>query len=230
MARSVVVCLLMLGAAVVRADDGLLLRAAGFVRGAAEVTPERIRCQTPDAASAIADGTFALGLLDTFGTPTRFFPDPQNPYANPCGGWLRVESALAVQGVQIDAVTLRYRLRGVRRLRPAVALRHGLPVACRRMRRAGVAVGLRLAPDPLPEGEGGAPAGFLPVIPMVSPELIRCLQTALAPARPASVALVITARVAGRADSGQRLTSNAAGYTLTLLGGEAALLDRPSSG
>ena len=98
--------------------DGLVLRTGGFVRGEAEITAERIRCDVPGPASAIPDGTFALGLFDTFGVATRFFPDPLNPFGNPCGGWLRVESALRTQGVTVEGVTLRYRLRGARALRP----------------------------------------------------------------------------------------------------------------
>jgi hypothetical protein len=229
MRRWVLVLVTGLAAGISCADDALVLRAAGFVRGVAEITPERIRCQAPDVASAIPDGTFALGLFQTFATPTRFFPDPQNPYANPCGGWLRVESALAAQGLQVDAVVLRYRLRGAGRLRPAVPIQQGFPVACRRLRRVAVAVGLRLD-QAGSEADGGAAAGFVPLVPLVGPELIECLQGALAPARTASVALVIRARAAGRADSGQRLTSNPAGYTLTLLVGEEALPDAPPSG
>ncbi len=217
-----------LAAGSARADDALVLRAAGFVRGAAEITPERIRCQVPDVASAIPDGTFALGLFRTFETPTRFFPDPQNPHANPCGGWLRVESALAAQGLQVDAVILRYRLRGARRLQQDVPIRQGFPVACRRLRRMAVAVGLRL--DPAGDATGRAATGFVPLVPLVTPALIECLQGALAPARTASIPLVIRATAAGRADSGKRLTSNPAGYTLTLLVAEEALPGAPPSG
>jgi hypothetical protein len=211
------------------ADDGLVLRASGFVRGQAEITPERIRCEIPGPSSAVPDGTFALGLLDTFGVPTRFFPDPQNPYGNPCGGWLRVESALRAQGVTIESVTLRYQVRGSRWLRRTIDVRRGLPLACRGLRQARVALGLRLEP-PVSDTEEPAAPGFVPLVPMVSPALLSCLQQALVTAPIASVPLVIMARAAGRADSGQRLTSNAAGYTLTLLIGGAPLLDGPASG
>jgi len=211
------------------ADDGLVLRASGFVRGQAEITPERIRCEVPGPSSAIPDGTFALGLLDTFGVPTRFFPDPQNPYANPCGGWLRVESALRAQGLTIGSVRLRYHVRASRQVRRSVDLRHGLPLSCRGLRQTRVAVALRLEP-PLPGAEGAAAPGFVPLVPMVSPVLLRCLQQALLPGPMASIPLIILARATGRADSGQIFTSNAAGYTLTLVIEGAPLLDGPVSG
>src|SRR5262249_20346859 len=153
-----------------------------------------------------------------------------NPYADPCGGWLHIESVLQAEGVQLERVSLRYRLGDARRLRRSVALRRGFPVACQHLRRAALDVGTRLEPARTPV-EHPVGSEFVSVLPMASPELIRCLQAALAPAAAvASVPLLMRARALGVDDRGSRLTSNAAGYTLTLVTGSTPLPTLPPSG
>jgi hypothetical protein len=202
-------------------DDGLVLRARGFVRGRSEISRERIRCEVPTEGAAVPDTAFVIGLVATAGMPTLVFPDPQNPAADPCGGWLEVESALVGQGLQVDRVELRYRLGGGAR-RSGVALRRGFPPACRTLRRARLATGLRLDP--------AAPGGVVPVLPMVGPDVLGCLRDVLAVAPAASVTLLIRARVSGVADAGGRFTSAPAGYSLTLLTRDDPLPVPPPSG
>jgi hypothetical protein len=217
----VVVLVALAGAGPARGDDGLVLRARGFVRGRSEIVRDRVRCEVPSDGAAVPDTSFVIGLLATAGIPTVVFPDPNNPFADPCGGWLQMQSSLAAQGIQLDGVELRYRLGGGAGS-AGVPLRRGFPRACRRLRQARLTVGLRLDPE--------AATAYLPVLPMVSPNLLRCLQDALAAAPLVSVPLRIRARVSGLADAGGRFTSNPAGYTLTLVVAEGPLLAGPPSG
>ena len=67
---------------------GMAFRAVNFVKGKADVTEDKITCEIPVVGEGIADGAFAMGIWNTFGFANLYFPDPNSPFTNPCGGWL----------------------------------------------------------------------------------------------------------------------------------------------
>src|SRR5689334_22967912 len=60
------------------AGEGTVLRAVGWFKGKAEITAGRISCEIPEVQSAISEGSFTLGLWNTYGTQTIEYPDPAN--------------------------------------------------------------------------------------------------------------------------------------------------------
>jgi len=130
-----------------RADNnpnGTVFRAVGWFKGKAEITAGQIKCEIPTVTSAIADGAFAMGLWNTFGAQTIYFPDPSNPNANPCGGWIQLQNNLLDQAIVLDHIDLRFRIPGARRFRGPVPARNQFPVACRGLRRDTLFLGARI--------------------------------------------------------------------------------------
>ena len=216
------VLLLGLSAAVASAaDTGLVLHANGFVRGKAEISQGSIKCEVPSVGTAIADGSFSMGIWNTYGAQTLFFPDTSNPFANPCGGWLQVQSNSLYEGLNVELVRLKFRILGARRWRHDVATHAGFPTACAAMRRTPVYAGVRLDPA---TGDGhstsGAPnVAHLQVLPIIRSELIHCLRAqydALPTSTFVDLPLVIEARVYATSDSGSRYQSNTVKYTLNM--------------
>jgi hypothetical protein len=205
-----------------RADHGSGLRAVGWFKGKADITPGQIKCEIPTVTSAIGEGAFALGLWNTFGVPTLYYPDINNPFANPCGVWLQLRNDLFEQAITVDRVRLRYRVRGAWRFRRDVGTQRGFPVACRPFRREIVFVGARLNPAGSTHdssGSGAPNVAFLEMLPLVSPQVISCLRAEYAWMSPevfTSLSLVIRATVHGTSDAGARMGSNGIGYTLDL--------------
>ena len=208
--------LLGVGNAFADGSDGLVLRAGGFVRGRAEISDDQIRCEVPTVASAIVDGSFAVGLWNTYGTPTLFFPDPANPFGNPCGVWLLLRNGMDDQGVTVHRIDVRFRILNALRYRHYLAMRHGFATACRGLRTATFFVGARL--------EAGSSAGssiaFVHLLPLVSPTLLACLREQFAVVSTdtmASLPLVASVTARATSDGGQAYRSNPANYTLALL-------------
>jgi len=209
---------LLLGAGNVFAGgDGLVLRAGGFVKGRAEISDDQIRCEVPTVASAIVDGTFAVGLWNTYGSPTLFFPDPSNPFGNPCGVWLLLRNAMVDQGVTVHRLDVRFRIAKALRYRHYLAMRNGFATACGGYRTATFLVGARLEAS----GSGAASSiAFVRLLPLVSPSLLSCLreQFAVVPIETmASLPLVASVTARATSDGGQAYRSNPARYTLSLL-------------
>ena len=194
------------------ADDGLALRASGFVKGRAEISDDQIRCEVPTTASAIVDGSFSVGLWNTYGSPTLFFPDPENPFGDPCGVWLLVTNGMADQGVNLRRVDVRFRIANALRYRHYLATRNGFATACRGLRATAFLVGTRLE-------AGSAGVAFVRLLPLVSPSLLACLreQYAAVPTDTmASLPLLATVTARGTSDSGDGYRSNPVRYTLFL--------------
>jgi hypothetical protein len=209
-----------------RADNnpnGMSFRAVGWFKGKAEITQGRINCEIPNVSNAISEGSFVMGLWNTFGRPTLYFPDINNETGNPCGGWIQLQNNLFQQAINLDRIELRYRIGGARRFQQAgVPTLNKFPSRCRQFRRETQFLGNRLNPSNSTDdtSSSGAPnVAFIEMLPMVTPQLISCLRdeyTALPTTTFTSFPLIIRATAIGVSDSGDTFRSNTIQYTLTL--------------
>jgi hypothetical protein len=215
----------MLGVGPARAasnPNGAVFRAVGWYKGRSTVSSGTITCEIPTITSAIADGAFAVGLWNTYGFQTIFFPDPNQPFANPCGGWLQLRNNLIDQAIVIDSIDLRFSLAGARRYRAFIPIRNGFPVACRAMRRATLFAGSVLNPVNSTDdvsGSGAPNVTFVQAVPMISPELVNCLRSQFTPLSTStftSIPIVATVTAHGTSDSGDQYRSNTVRYTTNL--------------
>lgn len=202
--------------------NGIVFRAVGFAAGEAEISGGQIKCEIPDIQGAIRDGAFSYGLWNTYGVETLGFPDVNHPFANPCGGWIQLQSNLLDQSIALDRVELRFAIAGAGRFRQFVPTRRRFPIACRDFRSATIFGGMVLSPanGMNTNSSSGAPnVGFLQLVPMVSPQLIHCLREQYAGLSTdlfVSLPLIIRATAVARADSGEVYRANTIRYTLTL--------------
>ena len=202
--------------------NGVVFRAVGFAAGESEISGGQIKCKIPDIDGAIRDGAFQYGLWNTYGFQSLSFPDVNQPFGNPCGGWLQVQNNLFNQAIQVERVEFRFAIPGAGRLRQFVPTRHRFPIACRDFRAATLFTGATLNPANSSQtiSSSGAPnVAFMQMIPMVTPQLLHCLRSVYAGISTdmlVSLPLVIRATAVGRADSGDIYRSNTARYTLTL--------------
>jgi hypothetical protein len=103
-------------------------------------------------------------------------------------------------------------------------MRNSFPTACRQLRRQKLFLGTRLEPnDPLapPSSSSGRPnTAFIQIFPQYSADLISCIRDefgTLPTEAFTSLPLVARSKIYGRADNGDRFTSNTIRYTLTLM-------------
>ena len=202
--------------------NGIVFRAVGWFKGKAEITAGQIKCEIPSVTGAIPDGSFSVGLWNTYGSQTLFFPDTSNPFGNPCGGWLQLQNNLRDQALNLDHVELRFKIRGASRYNPPVASQKGFPVACNYLQKDKVFAGLRINPvnSSQSTSSSGAPnVIFLQMLPIVSPQLLSCLRGQYAPLSTdtyTSFPLVGRATVVAVSDAGETYRSNTVGYTISL--------------
>jgi len=221
----VVALLVLLGAEAARADNnpnGMVFRAVGFFKGSGQVGSGIVTCEVPTVQSAIADGAFEMGLWNTYGFQTIYFPDVNNPEANPCGVWIQLQNNLLNQAIQIDHIDLHYKILGARRFRQFVPSRNGFPIACRQLRNDTLFIGAIINPinSTLDQSGAGRPnTTFVQMLPFVTPQMIGCLRAQYAPLSTdlfASLSLVIRATVFGQSDAGDMFRANPISYTLNL--------------
>ena len=209
-----------------RADNnpnGMVFRAVGWFKGKAEITEGRINCEIPNVTNAISEGSFAMGLWNTFGQPTIYYPDINGQFANPCGVWMQLQNNLFNQAINLDRVQLVFRIPGARRFVSAgVPTKNQFPSACRTMRKTTLFMGNRLNPanSSVDTSSSGAPnVAFIEMLPLVAPDLISCLRDSYAPLSTqifTSLPLVIHGTAFGTSDNGDPFKSNTIRYTLNL--------------
>lgn len=208
-----------------RADNnpnGMSFRAVGWFKGKAEITAGQIKCEIPTVNSAISEGAFAMGLWNTFGVDTIYYPDINSPFANPCGVWIQLQNNMIDQAVTLDHIDLKFRIPNAGRFRQFVATRNKFPVACRELRRDTLYLGERINPVNSTQetsGSGAPNVTFIEMLPFVTPQMIHCLRAQYA-AIPTdlfvSFPLVVSATAVGVSDAGDTFTSNTIQYTLNL--------------
>jgi len=202
--------------------NGTVFRAVGWFKGKSEISADQIKCEIPTTSSAIGEGSFALGLWNTFGRATIYYPDINNPFGNPCGAWIQLQNNLLDQGIQLDHIELRYKIHGALRLRGAVPTRKNFPRACAPFRHDTHFVGGRMEPvnSSSTTSDSGAPnVVFIEMLPLVSPELFDCLRAEYvgrAAGLFVSLPLVVRATAVGTSDTGDTFRSNTIAYTLNL--------------
>jgi hypothetical protein len=202
--------------------NGTVFTAVGFFKGKASISVDSVTCEVPTVSTAIYDGFFAMGLWNTFGEQTLFFPNPTSALGNPCGGWMQVRNNLIDQGITIERFEARYRIPGARRFRQFIPTFRQFPIACRPFRREFSYVGGRVEPSnsSIDSSGSGAPnVAFIEMVPMVSPQLFRCLrdQYATMPTETlVSLPLIIRARAYGTSDACSAFRTNWVSYTLNM--------------
>jgi hypothetical protein len=202
--------------------NGIVFRNVGWFKGTEQVGDDNIQCEIPQVGTAISEGSYAMGLWNTFGEPTISYPNRNQGFSNPCGGWIQLQNNLQDQAVNVESVELKYRIPGAGRFRQFVPTRNAFPLACRQLRRYTQFVGTRINPvnSTQSSSNSGAPnVAFLQLLPAVTPDLISCLRAQYAPL-PAdvfvSLPLVIRATVVARSDAGEVYRSNTTRFTLSL--------------
>jgi hypothetical protein len=212
-----------LAAGAARADnDGLVFRALGFYKGKENIS-DKIECEVPAQGVAIADATHSMGMWHTGLAPTIEFPDPTNPFANPCGGYLQLQNNLLTEGINVDHVSVKLRIPGARRYSGFVPTRRKFPLACRQLRSMTLFAGTRLdavSSQTAPSGSGLPNVGFVQLVPLLTPQVVQCLQDQYGPipaANLSSLPVVFAVRASGTSDSGKHFSTNTVRYTLTLM-------------
>ncbi|HZP43926.1 MAG TPA: hypothetical protein VFD84_20775 [Candidatus Binatia bacterium] len=208
--------------------NGMSFRSVGWFKGRSTVSAGSITCEIPTVTSAIGDGSFALGLWNTLGVQTLYFPDINNPFANPCGVWIQMQNNLIDQAIVVDHVSLVFKITGAKRFRRlGIPTRNGWPFQCRRMRKTTLFVGARLNPinSTQDTSQAGAPnVAFIQLLPVLAPETIHCLRdvyTQISAAPPTaggfvSLPIVATATPVGVSDAGDTFKANPIRYTVNL--------------
>jgi hypothetical protein len=205
-------------------NEGLVFRALGFYKGVANISEDSITCEIPSVTTAVADGGFQMGFWNTFGWESVSYPDQLNPFGNPCGGWIQLQNNMRSQGINVTRVVLRMKVLGANRFRDQVPTRRGWPMACRDLQKQVLFLGARMDPAGAPTS-GGSNSGqpnsvFLQLFPMMSPQALSCIRdeyAALPSADLTSLAVAFRARVFGITDAGEKIDTQTARYTLTLL-------------
>lgn len=203
-------------------DQALVFRAVGFYQGEADISEGSITCEIPNVQNAFVDNGYSMGLWNSFGTPTLSFPDQNNPFGDPCGGWIQLRNNMTLNGINLERVEIKMRIPGAGRFSNLVPTRKGFPLACKQFSKVKFFTGARLDPidSEITGSNSGAPnVAFVQMIPMVSPQLIQCLRSQYTPLPTdvlSSVPLVISAKAVGRADDGSTYRTNTIRYTLTL--------------
>jgi hypothetical protein len=203
--------------------NGMVFRAVGWFKGKAEIAEGKINCEIPNVTNAISEGAFAMGLWNTYGTPTLYYPDINSPFGNPCGVWIQLQNNLIDQAIMLDHVNLVFRVQDARHFSSIVPSRNRFPVACRSLRRETLFVGNRLNPvnSTQDTSSGGAPnVAFIEMLPFVTPQLITCLRNAYTVSALTNVytslSLVVRATAVGWSDVGDTYRSNTIQYSLNL--------------
>jgi hypothetical protein len=88
-------------------DQGVVFRADGIFRGQESIQSDMITCEVPNTDSQIVDASFTLSL-----SLVPDFPNRTNAFADPCGGYLKVENLLDGIGLNVQQVIVRYEIPG----------------------------------------------------------------------------------------------------------------------
>ncbi len=179
-------------------DQGVVFRAVGFVRGPESVDEDRIRCTEPTTQNAIIDSSWVVTLGQQ-----EFFPDRNDPFGDPCGGYIALENNLATMAMNVQEITVQYEIPGASRTPPENS----------------ISFGLRINPTSSMEesSTGQVNLAYSQLVGQMIPEQMMIWleqnQNSL-PATPYSMNAFFRAR--GQADNGTRYTTNEIGYQFTI--------------
>jgi hypothetical protein len=88
-------------------DQGIVFRAVGTFRGLEQIDEGRITCTEPSVGNSIIDASFTLRIATTLD-----FPNRNDPFADPCGGYLALENSLSTQSMNVQEILIRYEVPG----------------------------------------------------------------------------------------------------------------------
>ncbi|HZR81327.1 MAG TPA: hypothetical protein VFD92_09560 [Candidatus Binatia bacterium] len=89
-------------------DQGIVFRANGFFQTLAQIEQDRITCTQPlSVTNSIVDASFNLSM-----STARFFPDPNDPFGDPCGGFIGLQNNLAQESINVQEISIRYEIPG----------------------------------------------------------------------------------------------------------------------
>ncbi|HEY8517379.1 MAG TPA: hypothetical protein VIS07_17850 [Candidatus Binatia bacterium] len=181
-------------------DQGIVFRAGGTFQSQASIQPDQITCTEPITVDgAIADNTATISL-----SGTTFFPNPNDPFGDPCGGWLQLINNLSNQFINVTEVVFSYDI-------PGAAVQIG-PHA--------INIGATIPPTTF---QGTTPSGEPNVVfvslqgNIVPPQIMAQLNQNVnrLPAPPYVMNVFMYAR--GRSDQGTNYETNEIGYTITVV-------------
>ena len=179
-------------------DQGIVFRAVSFVKGPASIDTDQIRCTEPTTQNAIIDSSFVIEL-----DRTSFFPDENDPFGNPCGGYLALENHLSTQAVNVQEIVVAYEIPGAGITPPENSISFGLRIN---------------SASSQDESSSGQPnLAYAKLLGQMIPEqMISWLEVNRnnLPGEPYSMNAFFRAK--GQSDSGTRYTSNEIGYQFTI--------------
>ena len=175
-------------------DQGIVFRALGFYSGPTSIDEQQITCTEPNVQTSLIDSSFVVDL-----DLVNFFPDRNNAFADPCGGYIGLENNLTSMAMNIQEVVVRYEIPG-----GAVSLE---PTS--------ITLGTRIdsASSERETASGQANLVFIQLVgEMLSERVLVFLEQSrnLLPATPYALNAFFVAK--GQSDNGTRYTSNEIGY------------------
>lgn len=179
-------------------DQGVSFRAVGIFAGQASINDNQITCQIPNVENAIADTAFPVNL-DTI----RFFPDANDAFADPCGGYIWMENLLLNEAINVQEISVRYEVAGSAIEVPSNS----------------ITTGFRINPSSSDiQQPSGQPNAILvqllgQILPRIQVVFLQQNQNLL-PARPYFLNVYLVAK--GQSDDSTNYTSNEIGYQLTV--------------
>ncbi len=179
-------------------DQGIVFRAVSFVRGPESIDDNQIRCTEPTTQNAIIDSAWVIRLDDQ-----TFFPNRNDPFGNPCGGYIALENNLFEMAINVQEITVQYEIPGAGISPPENS----------------ISSGIRVNPtNTLDESSSGQPnLVYAQLVGQMLPEQIMTWleqNRNVLPATPYSMNAFFRAR--GQADNGTRYTTNEIGYQFTI--------------
>jgi hypothetical protein len=89
-------------------DQGIVFRAMGVFAEIASIEEDMITCTAPLMVDgALSDTAFTISL-----SGTRQFPDENDAFGNPCGGFLGLQNNLTNQSINVTEISFRYEIPG----------------------------------------------------------------------------------------------------------------------
>jgi len=179
-------------------DQGIVFRAVGFVRGPESIDSDQIRCTEPTTQNFIVDSSWVFDV-DT----QRYFPDRNDPFGDPCGGFITLENNLSVMAMNVQEITVRYEIPGA-----------GISIP-----ENSISFGVRINPTTSTDevSSGQVNLVYAQLVGQMLPEqfvtFLEQNQNSL-PATPYSMSAFFRAR--GQADNGIRYTTNEISYQFTI--------------
>ncbi len=180
-------------------DQGIVFSANGMFRGPETIDQGQIRCQQPTLQNAIVDTSFTLDISSTVD-----FPNRNDPFADPCGGYMALENHLGTQAILVGEIALRYQIPGAAIAVPTHSVSTGLRIES--------------ASSQAETSSGQANLIYAELVGQIVPaQMINWLnQNAnLLPQTPYTLNVFLEAQ--GQAESGVNYTSNELGYTITII-------------